>query len=149
MAGAQRYYKLRPSGILTLFLFLFCMVSLLVLWQLPLPMPVLFVLSVAVSWWCGYRWMLDASLRLGHSCVAFRLENCEDVVLMQRNGRHLAGRVCADSLVISYFVILNVTPNGERRVRSLLILPDVMGGRSFRHLRVALRWGDKAIQAEK
>jgi hypothetical protein len=43
-------------------------------------------------------------------------------------------------------VILNVVLKEQRGRRSLLILPDTMGAESFRRLRVALKWGDKADQ---
>ena len=90
--------------------------------------------------------MFDTYLRMGHSCVAFRLETQDEIVLVLRNGRHLAGRVSSDSLVTPYLVILNVVLKEPRRRRSLLISPDAMGVESFRRLRVALKWGDKADQ---
>lgn len=82
-----------------------------------------------------------------HSCVAFRLEDQGEIVLLLRGGRHLSCRVSSDSLVTPYFVILNVILGEKRGGRSLVILPDAMGAESFRRLRVALRWGDKADQA--
>jgi toxin CptA len=121
--------------------------SLASLWLLPLPTAGLLVLAVAVLYWGGYSLLLDANLRMGHSCVGFRLEDGEGIVLLLRSGRHLSCRVAPDSLVTPYFVILNVTLSEPRRGRSLMILPDAMETESFRRLRVALRWGDKADQA--
>ena len=79
--------------------------------------------------------------------MALRLEGQEENVLVLRSGRHLSGRLSADSLVTPSLVILNVALKEQRKTRSLLIMPDTMGAESFRHLRVALKWGDKANQA--
>ena len=79
--------------------------------------------------------------------MAFRLEGQDEIVLVLRSGTHLSGRVSADSLVTPFLVILNVALKERRERRSLLIMPDTMGAESFRHLRVALKWGDKADQA--
>jgi toxin CptA len=147
MSGMQRHFKLRPSRFLALLFFFLCVASLVSLWLLPLPTLVLFALTVVVLCWIGYSLLFDANLRMGHSCVAFRLEESDTIVLVLRNGRHLSGRVSADSLVTPYIVILNVVLSEQRSGRSLLILPDVMGMGSFRRLRVVLRWGDQADQA--
>jgi hypothetical protein len=142
----QRYYTLRPSRLLALSFILLCAVSFAALWSLSLPLLGLFILTVAMLCWGGYHLLLDASMRLQHSCVAFRLEEGEGIVLVLRNGRHLPCRVARDSLVTSYLVILNVVLSEQRGSRSLVILPDAMAVESFRRLRVALRWGDKDCQ---
>ena len=103
-------------------------------------------MTVATMCWIGYYLLLEANLSMGHSCVAFRLEGQEEIVLVLRNGLHVPGWVSADSLVTPSLVILNVVLKEQRGRRSLLILPDTMGAESFRRLRVALKWGDKADQ---
>ena len=143
----QRHYKLRPSRFLALLFILLGATSLVLLWFLPLQTAIWLALAVAAMWWGGYCLLFYANLRMGHSCVAFRLEDRDEIVLVLRSGRHLSGRVSPDSLVTPYIVILNVVLSEQRRGRSLLILPDAMGEDSFRRLRVALRWGDKADQA--
>jgi hypothetical protein len=146
IAGTQRYYKLRPSRFLSLLVSFLCAASLVSLWLLPLPIILFLVLTLSVLCWGGYCLLLDANLRMGHSCVAFRLENREEIVLVLRSGSHLSGRVASDSLVTPYLVILNVVLSEQRRERNLLIMPDTMGAESFRHLRIGLQWGDKPTQ---
>ena len=138
----QRQYKLCPSRFLTLLLALLCLASLSSIWLLPLSLPWLLVLTALVLFWSGYHLLFDAKLRMGNSCVAFRLEDQKGIVLVLRNGRHLSGRVASDSLLTPYIVVLNVVLNEFRRSRSLLIMPDTMGTESFRRLRVILKWGD-------
>lgn len=142
----QRYYTLRSSRILALCLILLCLASLAALWSLPLPMMGWLFLTMVVLWWGGYHLSLDANLRLQHSCVAFRLEESEEIVLILRNGRHLPCRMSRDSLVTPWLVILNVALSEQPGGRSLVILQDAMGADSFRHLRVVLKWSDKAGQ---
>lgn len=141
--GMQRYYKLRPSRLLVLLFLLFSMVLLFTIGSLPLPFAVAFALTVIVLCHGLYGVLIDANLGLRHSCIAFRLEG-EEIVLVLRNGNHLTCRLCDDSVVTPYLVIMNVVPDKQNRRRSLVILPDVMGRESFRHLRIALRWGDHA-----
>lgn len=147
MPGAQRYYKLRPSSFLTLLFLLLSIASLVSVWMLPLPKVASLALTIAVSCWLVYRCVLDANLRMGRSCVAFRLEDSKQIVLVLRDGRQLSGRVSDDCVVTPYLVILNVLLGEQSIRRSLLIFPDVMGRESFRLLRIALRWSEKADQA--
>ncbi len=145
--GMQLSYKLRPSRSLALLFILLCVLSLVSIWMLPLPFAGLLVLTLIVLCWAAYYLLLDANLSRERSCVAFRLEGQDEIVLVLRSGTHLSGRVSADSLVTPFLVILNVALKERRGRRSLLVMPDTMGAESFRHLRVALKWGDKTDQA--
>jgi toxin CptA len=141
----QRYYTLRSSRLLTLTLFLLCAVSLAGAWSQPLPATASIILTALVLGWGGYHLSL-ANLRLQHSCVAFRLEEGAGIVLVLRNGRHVPCEMARDSLVTPWLVILNVKLAEQRGARSLVLPPDVMDAQSFRRLRVALKWGDRAVQ---
>jgi hypothetical protein len=142
----RRHYRLRSSRLLIFLLLLLAAGALVCLWLLPLPVPVLLFVTVFVSCWTGYHLLLDARLRLGRSCVAFRLEEEGKIVLVLRNSWHLQGRTLQGSLVTPYLVILNVVLDEHRGRRNLLILPGAMSADSFRRLRVELRWGDGASQ---
>jgi toxin CptA len=139
----QRHYTLRSSRLLALSLSLLCIVSLALAWSQPLPTAGSIILTLLVLGWGGYHLALS-NLRLQHSCVAFRLE--AGVVLVLRNGRHVPCEMARDSLVTPWLVILNVKLIEQRAARSLVLPPDAMDAQSFRRLRVALRWGDRAVQ---
>ncbi len=139
----QRYYKLRASRFLVFLVISLCAGSLVCLWTLPWPAGILFAVSAAVMYWTGYCLLHDAKLRLAKSCVAFRFEDREEIVLVLRSGSHMPGRVLASSVVTPYIVILDVLLAGQRGRRSILILPDAMSTESYRLLRTLLRWGDK------
>jgi hypothetical protein len=117
--------------------------SLVSLWTLPLPVAILLAVTPAVLSWAAYCLLNDAKLYLAKSCVAFRLENREEIVLALRSGSHMPGRVLEKSVVTPYIVILDVLLAEQRGRRSILILPDAMSSESFRHLRTLLKWGDK------
>lgn len=140
----QCYFKLRPSRQLAALLFLASVLSLVSLWLLPLPLLAILALTGVILYGVSFCLLLDAGLRRMHSCVAFRLEDREEIVLVLRNGMHLPGRISSDSLVTPYLVILNVVLSEQQGRRSLKIMPDAMGVDSFRRLRVALRWGDRS-----
>ncbi|ADE11509.1 protein YgfX [Sideroxydans lithotrophicus] len=143
----QRSFKLRPSRSLALYFFILCSAALVALWLLPLPKLPLIGMTVLVLCWGGYCLLLHANLRMEHSCIAFRLEDDGNIVLVLRNGRHAPCRISPDSVVTPYLVILNVVLNEKGGRRSLLILRDGTGQESFRRLCIALRWGDASNQA--
>ena len=141
----QHHFKLRPSRQLAALLFLASALSLVSSWLLPVPLLAILALTGLILYGAVSCMLLDAGLRRMHSCVAFRLEDREEIVLVLRNGMHLPGRISPDSLVTPYLVILNVVLREQRGKRSLQIMPDAMGADSFRRLRVALRWGDRPV----
>jgi hypothetical protein len=146
MADMPLYCELQPSRSLVLLFFIFCAVSLVSIWMLSLPGLWLLVLTAVTLGWVGYGLLLYASLSMGHSCVAFRMEDQAEIVMVLHSGRHLPGRVSPDSFVTPYLVILNVVLSEQHKGRNLLILPDAMGVESFRRLRIHLQWGDKPIR---
>lgn len=143
----QHYFKLHPSRFFMGLLAAFCLAALLSLWLLPVPMWATLSGFVVILYGMAGFLLRDARLASTQSCVAFRLEGRDAIVLILRNGTHLPGRVSANSVVTPYLVILNVEVGEQRGVRSVLVLPDAMGVDSFRRLRVALRWGDRSAQA--
>ncbi len=143
----QLFYKLRPSPVLALLFLLLCGISLVSIWMLALPGSWLLALTALSLNWVGYCLLLYASLSMGHSCIAFRMEGETEIRLMLRNGKHLPGRISQDSIVTPCLVILNVVLIEQRGRRSLLVMPDTIGKESFRRLRIALKWRDKVDQA--
>ena len=74
------------------------------------------------------------------SYVAIRFVD-DEIILQTHDGAELAGRVLGDSLVTPLLTILNVLPNGGKRVCSVVLFPDSLDSERFRELRVLLRWG--------
>ncbi len=142
----QRYFTLRPSRLLALLLLLLSAASLATLWLLAPRTAAFTVPAAVVLSWAFYCLLRDARLRFQHSCVAFRLDGGGEIVLVLRSGKHLPGRMSADSLVTPYLIILNIVPNEQLARRSLVILPDAMGAEHFRRLSVVLRWSAPADQ---
>ena len=58
-----------------------------------------------------------------------------------RGGTACEGEVLADSYVGSRLTTIVWRPDGARRARTLLLLPDALGAEDFRRLRVVLRYG--------
>ncbi len=142
----QRHYTLRPSRVLAVIFFVLCALTIISLWSLSTTIGAI-VLMVFVLGWGLYGLWLDANLSLQHSCVAFRLDGQEEIMLVLRNGKHLPGRLSSDSVATPYLIILNIALDEQHGWRSLVILPDAMGKDNFRRLCVVLRWGSNADQA--
>lgn len=90
---------------------------------------------------CGLYYYVrhDALHIMLSSIVGLRLEG-DQVSLIMRGGGELTGVIQPDSLVTPALTILNVLPQGKKRVRSLLIFPDSLDKERFREMRVLLRW---------
>ena len=74
------------------------------------------------------------------STVALQLDG-DQIIVVARDGRQIAGRVLPDSITAPWLTIVNILPQGSRLVRSVIIFPDSLDVDSFRQLRVALKWG--------
>jgi hypothetical protein len=82
------------------------------------------------------------ALRRGHRAVrGFRLDRAGAIEVTHPDGRHCAGRLQAGSLVAPWLTIVRWRPEGARFDRTIVVLPDMLDGAAFRHLRVLLRWG--------
>lgn len=141
-ASLQKYYALRSSLCLTIFLFSISLWSLWVSYFLPLDMSVYLVLGLIIWALCAYLLFRDARLMLANSCVAFRLEVEDRISLILRDGRHQEGKLMVGGIILPFVVLINIRLE-QGGHRSLVLLNDSMDADSFRHLRVLLRWGVK------
>jgi len=105
-------------------------------------------LPIGTSWrWVGYlgvsigtAWLLrrDVALQSKRSCIALVCGKDRHISLELRDGERISGRMCADTLVSPWLVLLNVATADHGR-RSLLLFPDAMPADDHRRLRVLLR----------
>ncbi len=84
-------------------------------------------------------WGLRASPR---SIVAIEVGLDNHIVLTERGGRRVEGRVGADSYVGASLTTLVVRGKGVGGSRATAILPDMLPDEDFRRLRVLLRLGE-------
>ncbi len=138
-AGFQKHFELNPSRFLLFLLSASCLLLLFVVYSLPFAYALrnsAAIVVIAATVLVGLR---DAGLNLAKSCVAFILEDENNITLIQRNGQHLTGRIFAGGLVVPFLVLMNISLT-ERGKRSIVLLPDSMSCEAFRRLRVQLRW---------
>ena len=93
---------------------------------------------LAVNFW--HHLTHRAWLAAPASAVALQLDG-DRIIVVARGGHQVAGKVLPDSIIAPWLTIVNILPQGSRRVRSVIILPDSLDVESFRQLRVTLRWG--------
>lgn len=139
---------LRHSYLLVLFLVAMHALALACVWLVPLALAA--KIGVAV----GVVSSLVLSLRhhvwrAGRRCVrAIRLNGECDISLQGQDGVWLEVKLLPNSFVSPYLTVLNLSLEGERRARHVVLLPDVMDAEQFRQLRVWLRWRCKAVNSD-
>ena len=108
---------------------------------LPLDTPLTALAVVAIIAWASDRVRVVA-LRIGpHAVQGLELRADLTVVVLTGDGRTRAGRVHRDSYVGARLSTIVWRPFGKRRLRTILILPDMLPAADFRRLRVLLRYG--------
>jgi toxin CptA len=116
--------------------------AIVILVILLIPIVVWLRVVIVVLLLCALLYYLrrDAWLLASSSYVAIRFVGGE-IILQTHDGTELLGKVLGDSLVTPILTILNVLPNGGKRVCSVVLFPDSLDSERFRELRVLLRWG--------
>lgn len=139
---------LRPSYLLALLLVVMHALALASTWLVPLVLAakigtaVVLTSSLALSlqqhvWRAGKR-----------SVHAIRLNGECDMSLQRQDGVWLEVTLLPSSFISPYLTVLNLSLEGERRARHVVILPDAMDAEQFRQLRVWLRWRCKARNSD-
>lgn len=134
MTPVQRQYSVWPSHRLVLALAVMHGAAWISLLLLPLPVwadVILFIL-LAANFLCLLHQSLTAP-------VAIKLDG-DRVIVEQRNGSQIAGKVLPDSIVMPPLTIVNFLPDDSRIMRSVVILPDSLDADAYRQLRVGLTW---------
>lgn len=138
-SGGAHDFKLYPSSIFSVLLYSVYAVSLLIVFILPADLLAKAALAAVLVFFLRYFLHRDAWLLLPSSHVAIRLDG-DRIVLKNRMGGEISGQVARDSVVTPLLTILNVVPQGERGMRSIVIFPDSMDKERLRELRVLLKW---------
>ena len=108
---------------------------------LPLETPVITLAVVAIVLWAVDR-ICVIGLRRGPRAVrGLELRADLTVVVQIGDGSIRAGRVHRDSYVGANLSTIVWRPFGRRRLRTILLLRDMLPAGDFRRLRVLLRYG--------
>ena len=78
--------------------------------------------------------------------VALVLSVNEGLSCQKKDGVRIHANVLSDSSVFVWLVTLRFQLDGEKRIRTLTLLPDHMSSEEFRLLRLWLRWNFKTEQ---
>ena len=109
--------------------------------MLPFEPAVIAVMVVAIVAWAADRiWVVG--LRCGARAVrGLELRGDLTLVVQTGTGSVCAGRVHRDSYVGARLSTIVWRPFGRWRLRTILLLPDMLPAADFRRLRVLLRYG--------
>ncbi len=137
----------KPSITLTLIISAMASGAFIILILSPLLLMIKLLLGLAIFSTTVYAVCLHALLILPWSCVALNVNRHNQLTLMLASSRQLIAQVSPDSVVTSYFTVVNCRVKDAPLVTRLLapkvvILPDMLDKESFRQFRVWMRWGN-------
>lgn len=136
----QRYFAFYPSRQLALCVAFGHAIAIAALAFVPMFKAAFVLLLIVLILSAIYYVLRDARLLLPGARIAIRLED-ERVILFNRNGGELTGRLLRSSVIMPHILILNIALAGHGGKQSVVLMPDSMDAESFRQLRVALKWG--------
>jgi len=136
----QRTFKFYPSRLLGFCICLGHAIAIGALAALPVPKLAFILLLAVLLLSTAYYLQRHARLALANAWVGLQLEE-DYLVLFNRRGDELRGRLLGSSLVMPHLVILNIAIPNYYQTQNVVLMPDSMDEESFRQLRVALKWG--------
>jgi len=133
-------FELQASRICSALLILVYSLAVLIVFTLPVMALAKVALAMLLVGALVYylrriAWLLSAS-----SPVAMRIQGA-NITLLTRAGEELSGELMADTLVTPILIVINVIPQGSKKISSVLVFPDSMDKERSRELRVLLKWG--------
>jgi toxin CptA len=141
--------SLKPSRILALLLLLAHALSLAVLWPLALPLWLRAAGGAAVLASAIFYIRRDALLAARGSVVALTLHTDGGAAIERRDGVRREAQLVDEHFVSARVAIARYRLDGERRRRSVTVLPDMISNADFRALRVHLKWRGHAREKEE
>lgn len=132
--------KLTPSRIFSALLILIHLLTVVTVLLLPMIVLVKVVLVVTLLLALLYSLRRYAWLSLPRSYIGMRLGD-EGISLLRRDGREVTGTILNDSLITPLLVVINMLPDSNASVSSVVVFSDGVDKEQFRQLRVLLRWG--------
>jgi hypothetical protein len=125
--------ELHRSRLLSLLLALFHAAAAGCVIVLPWPWPLRSLLLAGVGW---SAWHVLRAPRI----AGLRISARDRLDCSLANGDRVALVVQPDSTVFSRLIVLRLRVGEEKRISSLVLLPDQMSAEQFRVLRLWLRW---------
>jgi len=107
---------------------------------LPLQPLHQMAMIVAVVAWAAWSFQVDALHRGRFAVTEVRLAPDLMLLVCMGDGRLVAGQVRASTYIGAWVTTIVWRPDGARRSRALLVLPDMLPAEDFRRLRVMLRY---------
>jgi toxin CptA len=138
-AFARLTINIAPNWLLALIFT--CMGILACLCLLVAPIPAWWKLLVAcvMATLTIYSILEHALLRLPSSIKQLAFRQQQWVMTDAKAVKHHV-KLQGSSFVSAYFSVINLTVEGERFTRSILIIPSRVDADAFRRLRIVLRW---------
>ena len=109
-------------------------------WVAPVPfwlkLPLTFALAISLAYFLAHA----AALRVAEAIVRLEVTDDGQMSFQTRGGDWRECELLGSSYVSPHVTILNLKPQGARRVRHVVLVPDNVDADDFRRLRTWLRW---------
>ena len=135
----QRQFNLQPSAYLAITLIAIHGAAVAALLALALPFWAHGLLILLLLANLLHHLWRNAWLSAPSSAVAVLLDG-DRIVLTQRSGIQIVGKLLSHSLIAPFLTVLNILPINSFHAHNVIIFPDSLDAESFRQLRVSLRW---------
>jgi len=137
--------KLGPSPLAGVCTGIMALATLVVVLVLPVP-SWLHALGCGVVLSTAWGTFRTLGLRGGpRAVVAFHLGADRVVVVRHGDGRLVAGHLRSATYVAATLTTIVWRPDGARRSRAILVLPDMLPAEDFRRLRILLRYARSGV----
>ncbi len=139
MSPAQKI-RINPSPRLAVVLCIVHVAAGTAIWLAPVPRWLQAALTVALA--ASLVWALSrkAALHAAEAIVAVEVTDDGAMSFQTRTGAWHECELLGSSYVSPRLTILNLKPQGARRTRHVVLVPDNVDAGDFRRLRTWLRW---------
>ena len=132
---------IRPSAVLAMALCAAHAAAAAALWLAPVAIWAKAPLTIAMAVSLVYSLSRKAALHAAEAIVGLEIAEDGRMSFQTRGGEWRVCELLGSSYVSPRLTVLNLKPQGGRRVRHVVLVPDNVDAGDFRRLRTWLRWG--------
>lgn len=136
-----QHIAIRPSVLLAIALCATHVAAAAAVWLAPIATWAIAALTMAIAASLVYCLSRQAALHAAEAIVGLEIAANGKVSFQTRRGEWRVCELLRSSYVSPRLTLLNLKPEGGRRVRHVVLVPDNVDPRDFRRLRTWLRWG--------
>ena len=136
-----QHIAIKPSALLAVALCTVHAACGAAIWLAPMPLWLKAGITMAMAASLVHSLSRKAALHAAEAIVALEVREDGRISFLNRLGEWRECVLLGSSYVSPHLTILNLKPEGGRRTRHVVLVPDNVDAQEFRRLRTWLRWG--------